>query len=218
MAAQGLNARAEAQSPQVCRKSPVDPGCTVAAKLRAMTRVRETVHGGIGMRRFSQKPTCGLALLFLAPLIEACSSDYAINLPRGALGGPARFSFSGHKEQFTLPPAGPEDLLDADGQCAAAVPVPTSEAAAGSAEPGSAQSGIALQMTECDVVRRAGPPERVEFGTGNAGERSVVLKYIHGARPGIYRFAAGRLFSIERAPESAAAARQPKASPAKKRP
>ena len=35
------------------------------------------------------------------------------------------------------------------------------------------------------------------------GERSLVLTYPKGSRPGIYRFVAGRLTSIERAPDAA---------------
>jgi hypothetical protein len=62
-------------------------------------------------------------------------------------------------------------------------------------------TAIALDMTECDVVKRAGHPERVEFSTNDRGERTVTLTYLQGARPGIYRFTAGRLTSIERAPE-----------------
>ena len=64
-------------------------------------------------------------------------------------------------------------------------------------------------------VRRAGTPERVEFGSTQGGERSVVLTYSRGVRPGVYRFASGRLVSIERGPEPAAPARQ-KAAPKKK--
>lgn len=59
-------------------------------------------------------------------------------------------------------------------------------------------SGIALGLSECDVVRRAGQPERVELGNDERGERSVVLTYNRGERAGIYRFRQGRLFTIER--------------------
>jgi hypothetical protein len=61
--------------------------------------------------------------------------------------------------------------------------------------------GIALNMTECQVVRRAGHPESLEITADGHGERNVVLTYIHGERPGIYHFVAGRLKIIERAPE-----------------
>jgi hypothetical protein len=72
-------------------------------------------------------------------------------------------------------------------------------------------------MTECQVVRRSGAPEQVELGTSPEGQRSVVLTYTGGSRPGIYRFASGRLVSIERAPEPPPSPRQPKTAQAKKK-
>jgi len=65
----------------------------------------------------------------------------------------------------------------------------------------SGPSGLALQMTECDVVRVAGSTDRVEIGTNERGQRSVTLTYLSGARPGIYRFVGGRLASMERVAE-----------------
>ena len=56
-------------------------------------------------------------------------------------------------------------------------------------------------MTECDVVRRAGAPEQLQIGADARGDRETVITYIRGPRPGIYRFVAGRLTSIERGPE-----------------
>ena len=64
-------------------------------------------------------------------------------------------------------------------------------------------------MTECDVVRRAGPVEQRDLGVNERGERSLVLTYLKGPWPGIYRFTGGRLVSIERAPTP------PPAAPAK---
>ena len=60
--------------------------------------------------------------------------------------------------------------------------------------------GVALGMTECDAVRRAGQPNDVNIGADAKGERKVVLTYLSGTRPGIYTFAAGRLKQIARAP------------------
>jgi hypothetical protein len=62
-------------------------------------------------------------------------------------------------------------------------------------------SGIALQMTECQVVAVAGYTDRVEIGTNARGQRTVTLAYMTGERPGIYRFTAGRLTSMERVEE-----------------
>ena len=74
------------------------------------------------------------------------------------------------------------------------------------------QGGIALQMTECDVVWRAGATEKIEFGNNERGERAVMLTFTRGPRPGVYRFAGGRLVSIERAPAPPAAAKRPRRS------
>ncbi len=60
--------------------------------------------------------------------------------------------------------------------------------------------GIALGMTECDVVRRAGTPSNVNIGIGDGNDRRVVLTYLEGTWPGIYTFAAGRLKEISAAP------------------
>jgi hypothetical protein len=59
-------------------------------------------------------------------------------------------------------------------------------------------TGIALQMTECQVVAVAGTTDRVEISGGPGGQRLVTLTYLTGDRPGIYRFVNGRLNSMER--------------------
>ena len=76
--------------------------------------------------------------------------------------------------------------------------------------------GISLQMTECDVVGRIGTPDRVDLGSTERGDRSAVLTYTRGARPGVYRFSGGRLTSIERGAESAPE-RPKKAAPQQKK-
>jgi hypothetical protein len=70
--------------------------------------------------------------------------------------------------------------------------------ALGSARPLSVPTdAISLGMTECDVARRAGAPDKIEIGTGERGEPLLVMTYARGERPRIYRFAAGRLVAIE---------------------
>jgi hypothetical protein len=124
-------------------------------------------------------------------------------------------------------PVGPEDLVSADGQCPpappepapAATPAPAPAAAApkagigfeGGLEPGGGGAaaaplpagggGIALGMTECQAVRRAGAPSNVAISAGVGGERRVVLTYLGGAWPGIYTFTGGRLKEVDAAPE-----------------
>src|SRR3954451_1257035 len=58
-------------------------------------------------------------------------------------------------------------------------------------------TGIALGMTECQVVRIAGYTDRVEIG-GDHGLRAVTLTYAGGSRPGIYRFREGRIVTMDR--------------------
>jgi hypothetical protein len=70
-------------------------------------------------------------------------------------------------------------------------------------------SGIALQMTECQVVQVAGYTDRVEIGANERGQRAVTLTYLSGDRPGIYRFIGGRLASMERVAEQPQQARKP---------
>jgi hypothetical protein len=75
--------------------------------------------------------------------------------------------------------------------------------------------GIALGMTECQAVQRAGSPNNVAISAGERGERKVVLTYLSGPWPGIYTFNDGRLKTIDRAPEPPKPA---KAAPKKKKP
>jgi len=108
-------------------------------------------------------------------------------------------------ELKTLPTApvralGPPSLVNPDGSCAG-----------GGASDEFAGSGIALRMSECDVVQRAGAPQNIDISANPRGDRMTVITY-GGERPGIYRFVAGRLASIEAAPGQAAPER-----PAKKK-
>jgi hypothetical protein len=137
-------------------------------------------------------------------------------------------------------PVGPNELVSADGRCAFAAapeaspppPQPQADRPVGSMagdlagapmpagappapEPGTplVAGGIALGMTECQTVQRAGTPANVSIGVGENGGRSVVLTYQSGPWPAIYRFADGRLKVIDRV---AAPPPPPKAPPKKK--
>jgi hypothetical protein len=109
-------------------------------------------------------------------------------------------------KDMALPPVAPADLVDANGSCAGAV-------ASGEEVP-MIPAAIALEMSECDVVKRAGIAERVDIGTNEGRERTATLTYIKGQRPGIYNFTAGRLASMELAPEAPGPAK-PTKKPAK---
>ena len=89
-----------------------------------------------------------------------------------------------------------------------------SPGAGGAAAPASTgMGGIALGMTECEAVRRAGTPSNVAISSGAGGQRRVVLTYLSGTWPGIYTFTGGRLKEIDAAPEQS----KPKAPPKKRK-
>ena len=69
--------------------------------------------------------------------------------------------------------------------------------------------GVGLGMTECDVVRAVGHTDRMEISANERGQRSVVLTYPGGERPGIYRFVGGQLVAIERTGEPPPTAKPP---------
>jgi hypothetical protein len=73
-------------------------------------------------------------------------------------------------------------------------PIPTAPDAA----PTLLGQGIALNMSECDVVYRAGAPSSVQLGKNQNSDRTLVLTYNGGPRPGIYRFEGGRLVDMDR--------------------
>lgn len=115
-------------------------------------------------------------------------------------------------------PVTANDLVNANGGCppapapAAAAPSPATAAMPGAAPPAAAApsllgEGISLGMTECEVVYRAGAASSVQIGNNANGDRTAVLTYNSGPRPGIYRFERGRLMDIDRV---AAAAEAPK--------
>src|SRR5262245_58065780 len=113
------------------------------------------------MQRLNQIVLRMIAMATLACAMAACSSGLSLNgvtlvpEPETLLPKPDWATFSGGKNDG-LRPVTAADLVSAEGQCDTA----TAQAAADpTAAGGSVTGGIALQMTECDVVRRAGPVE-----------------------------------------------------------
>ena len=86
----------------------------------------------------------------------------------------------------------PEDFVDAGGRCAAAPAeaAPAAGAQSGAELPAAATvaGGIALTMTECQVVQRAGSPQQVDL-SGATGARGKMLHAIVAAptSPGAFR-------------------------------
>jgi hypothetical protein len=139
-------------------------------------------------------------------------------------------SVSNVKEKV-LPPVPAGDLVDTSGNCANAYAAPAQSAGdqpGGPAPVPAPEAGvslnptpIALEMSECDVVKRAGVPERTEIGANERNERTATLTYSVGSRPGIYSFVEGRLKSMERGPEpppQPKVAKKPAKQPAKPKP
>jgi hypothetical protein len=146
------------------------------------------------------------ALSGCAGISEVASGDVKLFKPSNPFEKPAWAAVESSGMATTRRALTPNDLVGADGSCAG-VPV------AAAADPGSSDAnaapaaaalvpgGIGIDMTECEVVQRAGHPENFEVGSNQRGERSLVLTYIRGPKPGIYRFEGGRLVTMERGPE-----------------
>jgi hypothetical protein len=140
-------------------------------------------------------------MVALAVILAACSRDLSVNnltLTPKPDGLPKKSDWSqawGRSSSGTVTTA---DLVSSRGQCPLPPLAPSQSAMAGQAQ--AELGGIALEMSECEVVHRTGPVEKMEVGTTGRGERSLVLTYLKGPWPGVYRFTAGRLVSIERAP------------------
>ena len=109
----------------------------------------------------------------------------------------------------SAPPAGSQTPAATPAAAASNSGLQRLEPAAG---PPPVAGGIALGMTECQAVQRAGRPNDVAISADQRGERKVVITYLSGPWPGIYTFAGGRLSVVERAPE------QPKPAASKKTP
>ena len=100
------------------------------------------------------------AVVVLVPAIGACSADIGLNNvtftpnPEPARSKPDWATFSGSKSEFTLRPVAQTDLVGPEGQCAGGpgqvAPAPGEPVLPPSTP--TVQGGIALQMTECDVV------------------------------------------------------------------
>jgi hypothetical protein len=177
-------------------------------------------------RRANRISLCAVAVSALASVLGACSADLSLNnltlapkaesMPRKPDGSAQPWARTSFDRTITA-----ADLVEPDGHCAPAGPEMASAgsgAAAAQAQAPPMLGGIALQMTECDVVRRAGPIEKVDLGANERGERSLVLTYLRGPSPGVYRFIAGRLLSIERAPEPPPPEKPKKATSSGKKP
>jgi hypothetical protein len=160
------------------------------------------------------KRSRGVAAAALAAALAGCST---IGLDNDQPLFRKQFDFTGKAGGYTFSdtqqtrrdrPITANDLVGPNGSCppppAAAVapaPAPTPNPAAAPVvapdNPSLLGEGVALGMSECEVVWRAGAPSNVELGKTPGGDRSAVLTINSGPRPGIYRFEAGRLMEMD---------------------
>jgi hypothetical protein len=152
-----------------------------------------------------------LAALTMAGVLGGCADvgwdvGTLFRKPVDVAGRSAGYTYSDLQESRQSRPVSDSDLVDANGSCPAAA-APGSDASASS-------EGVGLGMTECEVVARAGPPNNVQLGRNPNGDRTAVISYQSGPRPGIYHFERGRLTQMDRV-EVAPPPPQAKKKPAK---
>lgn len=163
---------------------------------------------------------CGaVAALIIAAALGGCAksdlfdqNERWFSRPLDFTGKTGGYTFAELQESSRNRALTANDLIDANGACpplpapvaASAPPTPSASQGpapiptAAEAAPTLLGQGIALNMSECDVVYRAGAPSSVQLGKSPNGDRNLVLTYNGGPRPGIYHFDAGRLVDMDR--------------------
>jgi hypothetical protein len=153
-----------------------------------------------------------LAALAMAATLGGCanvdlSTDQGwFRKPMDFIGRGSGYTYSDLQEARLNKPITDADLIDSNGACPAAAamqPQPTSsDQAASPGAPGTPPTsfgeGVGLGMSECDVVTRAGGPNNIQIGKAPNGDRTALLTYDSGPRPGIYHFERGRLTQMDR--------------------
>ena len=152
-----------------------------------------------------------LAALAMAGVLGGCTdtgwdSVTLFRKPIDVVGRNSGYTYSDLQESRQGRPVTDSDLVDANGGCPAAAAPPQAAAGGPTGGPGSPPGGytpalgegVGLGMTECEVVSRAGPPNSVQLGRNPNGDRTAILSYQSGPRPGIYHFERGRLMQMDR--------------------
>ena len=208
---------------------PLGWGAMIATQTGASCRRDPRTLGDVGVN-FSRNLLGIAASLPIAAALCGCgnlgldSDQPWFRKPLFLTGQTGGYTFSDTQQARQDRPITANDLVSANGSCpppsAMAQPAPggASPAAAPAAAPdGSSMLGepVGLGMSECDVVWRAGAPGNVELGQSPNGDRTAVLTYQSGSRPGIYRFVGGRLTEMNSVAQTAAPPPVAKKKPAK---
>lgn len=164
----------------------------------------------------ASKCSATLAALTMAVTLCGCGNPNFdttgtwFSRPIDLFGSRTGYTYSNLSDARQDRPITANDLIDANGACpATAAPTapapqqaPATNAGASPVPAGDLASmlggGVAIGMSECEVVARLGPPTAVNLGKNPNGYRSAVLTFKGGPRPGIYRFDAGRLTEMDR--------------------
>jgi len=162
------------------------------------------------VRVLVRRNCCAFAALAMALALCGCgSSDFGsgwfqkpINLTGNNLG----YTYSNLGETRPDRPITANDLVDANGACPRYVPPQPAagnpgESAAAPPDASVLGGGVALGMSECEVVSRLGAPSAVNLGANPNGSRNAILTFRGGPRPGVYRFGSGRLMEMDRVAE-----------------
>jgi hypothetical protein len=146
--------------------------------------------------------------LAMAVTLGGCGVDLTTDQgwfrkPMDFFGRNSGYTYSDLQESGRLnKPITDADLIDSNGACpasAAAPPPPApSDQAASPGAPSALGEGVGLGMSECEVVARAGQPNNIQIGKAPSGDRTALLTYDSGPRPGIYHFERGRLMQMDR--------------------
>ena len=158
------------------------------------------------------------AVAAMAATLSGCGNSFDtsgwFSKPLDLFGSRGGYTYSQLGEVKKERPITANDLVDANGACPSYVPAAQ---AAPDASPDGApdatarlSGGIAIGMSECDVVSRVGPPSAVNVSSTPRGDRTAVLTFAGGPRPGVYRFVAGRLKEMDRVEETVTPAPPPK--------
>jgi len=178
---------------------------------------------------------CGaLAMLSMAVALSGCggldfdATSSWFRKPIDVFGGRGGYTYANLGDARQERPITANDLVDANGACPGGAAPPAPPASDNAATGGAASSdmasllggGVAIGMSECDVVARLGQAAAVNLGRNPNGERSLVLTFKAGPRPGVYRFEGGRLTEMDRVeapppPPEAAKKKEAKKKPPK---